>query len=165
MVPCNQGVCFGPNIKQRTRTEQKSGRSLGQRLVARPKTIAVLHEGLFLFLPLQQRVYSTEQSTSFGTHTERVYEGTSTFSPWNELIESNTETFISKQIKSGFTLPARARSCHTHLMSLHRRSKATSGGFAVKQPTHTAPHTSRTEFSESRSTSMGGMRVVHPFTC
>lgn len=53
----------------------------------------------------------------------------------------------------------------THLMSLHRRSKATSGGLAVKQPTQTAPHTSRTEFSESRSTSMGGMRVVHPFTC
>ena len=51
-----------------------------------------------------------------------------------------------------------------HLMSRHRRSNATSEGLAVKHPTHTAPHTSRTEFSDSRSTSIGGMRVVHPFT-
>lgn len=53
----------------------------------------------------------------------------------------------------------------SHLIRRQRRSNATSGGLAVKQPTHTAAHTSRTELSDSSSTSMGGIRVVQPFTC
>lgn len=61
-------------------------------------------------------------------------------------------------------LPRRERR-FSHLMRRQRRSNDTSDGFAVKHPTHTAAHTSLTEFSESRSTSRGGMSVVHPLTC